>query len=113
MAVRQISTVCSFVLRYNRCELPEYTVDVIVKVRTMWDTHTLREDRDNCTLKFRLWSMRMKPFKALRARLNRYVKTRETVAAAVTAVSVAPVLEQAVNEEKKVKVIGCNQKSTD
>ena len=89
MAVRKIRTVCSCVLRYIRCELPEDTIDVIVKVRTMWGTHILKEDRDNCTLRFRPWSMRMKPFKVLGTRLNRYVKRRETVATA--AASVAPV----------------------
>ena len=74
MAMRQISTVCSFVLRYVRCELPEDTVDVMIKVRTMHGMHTLREDRDNHTLKFRPWSVRTKPFEALKARLNKYVR---------------------------------------
>ena len=58
----------------------------------------LKEDRDNCTLKFRLCNVRLKPFEALRARLNRYVKRRETAATA-TAASVAPVLEQARKRE--------------
>ena len=91
MATRHISTVCSFVLAYVRCELPEDKVDVIVKVRTMLGTHTLK-DRDIHILKFRPWSI-----KALRARLTRYVERRPTVAAAA---SVAPALEQAMNREK-------------
>ena len=75
MAARQISTVCSFVLRYIRCDLPEDTVDVMVKVRTMWGTHMLKEDRDNYTLRFRPWSRRTRP----------------------AAGTVAPVLEQVMN----------------
>ena len=58
MTTRQISTACSFVLGYVWCELPEDTIDVMVKVRTMQGMHTLKEDRDNCTLKFRLWSVK-------------------------------------------------------
>ena len=47
MAARQIGTVCSFVLGYVRYELHEDTTDAIVKVRTMWGTHTLKENRHN------------------------------------------------------------------
>ena len=95
MTARQRSTVCNFVLRYIWCELPEDTVDVMVKVRTMWGTHMLKEDRDNCTLKFRPWSMRTKPFETLKQRLNRYVKRRWTVAAAA---AVTPFLQQVMNQ---------------
>ena len=76
MAVRQINTVYSFIFGYVRCELPEYTVDVMVKVMTMWGTHTLKEGRENCTLKFKPWRVRTKLFETLKQRLNRYVKTR-------------------------------------
>ena len=91
---------CSFVLGYVGCELPEDTIDVTVKVRTLWGTHTLTENRDNHTFKFRWWSMITKPFETLRARLNRYVKRRETVAAAA---SVSPVSEQAMDRGKEGK----------
>ena len=98
MAVRQISTVCSFVLEYVRFELPE---DTMVKVRTMWGIHRHKEERDNCTLKFRPWNMRTKPFEALKQRLNRYVKRGETVVTAAAAVTIAPVLEQVMNGGKE------------
>ena len=103
MATRQISIVCSLVLRYVRCELPEDTVDIMVKVRTMKGMHILKEDRDNHTLNFRPWIVRTKPFEALRVRLNRYVKWEKLTTAATT--SVAP-FEQSLNKERRGDVNG-------
>ena len=71
---RQIGTVCNFILGYIKCELPEDTVDVLVKVRTMRGTHTLKEDWDCCTLQFRPWGVKTKPFEAMKVSLARYVK---------------------------------------
>ena len=52
---RQINTVCNLVLGYVKCKLPEDTVDVHVIIRMLWGTHTLKEDRDCYTLKFKPW----------------------------------------------------------
>ena len=41
---RQISTTCNFIMGYIKCELPEDALDVMVMVRMLWDTHTLKED---------------------------------------------------------------------
>ena len=50
---RQINCVCNLVLGYVKCELLEDMVDVEVKIRTLQGTHTLKEDREYQTLKFR------------------------------------------------------------
>ena len=42
----------------------------------------------------------MKPFKALKVRISRYIKRRETVAAPAATISVAPVFEKVEEEEK-------------
>ena len=42
---RQINPVCNFMLGFVKCELPEDTVDIEVKIRTPQGTHTLKEDR--------------------------------------------------------------------
>ena len=66
----------------------------------MQGMHTVKEDGDKHTLKFRPWSVRTKLFEALSARLNRYAKRQETVATVATT-SVAPVFEQLLNKEKR------------
>ena len=90
---RQINTVCNFILWYVKCKLLEDTIDVEVRVRMVWGTHTLKEDREYHTLKFKPWGDQVKPFEALQVRLSRYIKRSETVAATTTA-SVAPIFEK-------------------
>ena len=53
--VRQINSVCNFMLGYLKCELPEDIDDVEVRIKTFRDTHKLKEDGEYCTLKFRPW----------------------------------------------------------
>ena len=93
---RQINSVCNFVLDYVKYELLENTVDIEVRVRTLPGTHTPKEDREYCTLKFRIWEGNVKPFEVLKVRLSRYIKRREMVTAA--AASVTPIF----NKKKKV-----------
>ena len=71
---RQINTACNFLMSYVKCELPEDTVDVMVKVGTLWGTHTLKEDWENHSLKFRPWGAKTKPFEALEVRLFHFLK---------------------------------------
>ena len=41
---RQINTVSNFILGYVKCELPEDSVDMMVKVSTLRGAHTMKED---------------------------------------------------------------------
>ena len=52
---RQIGSTCNFILGCVKCELPKDTTEVLVKVRTLWGTHTLKEDWEYHTMKFRPW----------------------------------------------------------
>ena len=95
---RQINTVCNFVLEYVKCELPEDAVDAQVRIRMFLGTHTLKEDREYHNLKFKPWGGQVKPFNALKVGFPRYVKRRETVAAAA-ATSVTPIFKKAEGGE--------------
>ena len=97
---RQKNPICDFVLGYLRCELPEDTVDVQVRIRTFRGTHTLKEDREYHILKLRPWEVRSNPSKSLKLDLYRYMKRRETIAAAA-ATTVAPIFKKGQEEEKK------------
>ena len=50
------------------CELPEHTVDMMVKVQTRSGEHTFREDVYICTLKYRRWNNDLRPFQSLKRR---------------------------------------------
>ena len=95
---RHITSVCNFVLGFVKCKLPEDMVNVEVKIRTLQGTHTLKENREYCTLKFRLWRGQGKPFKTLKVTLSRYIKRKETVAIA-TAASVTCIFDKAEEEK--------------
>ena len=67
---RQIGSSCNFILGYNNCELSEDTIDVLVKIRTLWGIHTLKEDWEHCTLKLRPLAGKAKPIEVLNVRLS-------------------------------------------
>ena len=51
------------------CELPEQTLDVLLKVRMKTGEHTFREDVYTCTLKYRRWNNKLKSFISLKSRV--------------------------------------------
>ena len=68
---RQINVVCNLTLEYIKCQLMEDMIDVHVKIRTLRGTHTLKEDWDYCSLKFKPWGAKAKLFKTLQVRLSK------------------------------------------
>ena len=96
---RQINIACHFLMGYIKCELPE-DKDVMVKVRTLWGTHTLKEDWENCSLKFRQLGAKARPFEALNVRLSHSLKKWETFATTAAAF-VVPVFENNQENEKR------------
>ena len=51
------------------CELPEHTMDVMLKVKTRTGEHTFREDIYTHTLKYRRWNNELRPFQSLKRRV--------------------------------------------
>ena len=47
---------CDFVDNILTCELPEHTMDMLLKVRTRSGEHTFREDIYMRTLKYHRWN---------------------------------------------------------
>ena len=60
---------CDFLANQLICELPEQTMDVMLKVRTKTGEHTFREDIYTCTLKYRRWNNELRPFQSLKRRV--------------------------------------------
>ena len=53
---------CYFLANCLTCEIPEHTMDVMLKVRTRTEEHTFREDVYTHTLKYRRWNNELRPF---------------------------------------------------
>ena len=60
---------CHLLTKWLMCELPEETMDVLLKVRMKTEEHTFREDVYTCTLKYWRWNNELKPFRSLKGRV--------------------------------------------
>ena len=59
---KEMNVSCDFLANCLTCELPEHTVDVMLKVWTRMGEHTFREVVYMCTLKHRRWNNELRPF---------------------------------------------------
>ena len=53
---------CDFLVNCLTCELPDHTMDVMLKVLTRMGEYTFREGVYTCPLKYRRWNNELKPF---------------------------------------------------
>ena len=58
---RQLNTSCNFNTGYIICDIPDNTMEVVVKIKTMFGKHTLIEDRERRTVKYRQWEKDSQP----------------------------------------------------
>ena len=65
---------CNFVHGYFRCLLPEETIDVEVKVKTMKDIHTFRRNCTTQIISCKPWSPRLCPYPSLVRRMQTYLE---------------------------------------
>ena len=56
---KEMNVNCDFLANHLTCELPEHTMDVMLKVQTRMGGHTFRED---AYLKYRRWNNELRPF---------------------------------------------------
>ena len=60
---------CNFIEHKLNCELPDNTMDVLLKVQMRSGEHTFREDVYMRTLKYRRWNNELRPFRSLKRRV--------------------------------------------
>ena len=54
---RSLNSRCDFESGFYTCDLPDDAMFLVVKVKTKTGNHTLVEDTERWTEKFRLWKM--------------------------------------------------------
>ena len=67
---KEMSVTCDFLNNRLTCELPEHTVDVMLKVKMRMGEHTFREDVYTCSLKYRRCNNELRPFRSLKRRVT-------------------------------------------
>ena len=58
---RQLNVTCNFNTRYLIRDIPENTVEIVVKIKTTFSKHTLMEDQERSTVKYRPWRRQNQP----------------------------------------------------
>ena len=59
---KEMNVNCDFLANRLICELPEHTMDVMLKEQTRMGEHMFREDVYMHTLKYRRWNNELRPF---------------------------------------------------
>ena len=66
---KEMNVRCDFLVNCLTCELPEHTMDVMLKAWTRMGEHMFREDVYTHTLKYRRWNNELRPFQSLKRRV--------------------------------------------
>ena len=54
---RQFNASCNFNTRYLICDIPDNTMELVGKIKTMFGKHILAEDRERRFVKYRPWGI--------------------------------------------------------
>ena len=65
---------CNFTHRYFRCILPEETIDIEVRVKTMKGIHMFRRDHITQVISCKPWSPRLHPYPSLVRKMQTYLE---------------------------------------
>ena len=75
----KLATNCIFLFGFFSCNLPEDTIDMDLKVHTLWGIHTYKRDRNIQVIKCRPWGSEVKPFPSLQRKIMGDLRQRQTI----------------------------------
>ena len=84
------------------CELPEHTMDVLLKIRMKTGEHTFREDVYTCTLKYHRWNNQLRPFRSLEKRGANVFRKRNSLSDDIRGTSTQSIVNNMEREERSV-----------
>ena len=108
---KEISITCDFVEKQLVCELPEQTMDVLLKIRTKTGEHTFREDVYTCTLKYHRWNNQLKPFRLLKRRVANIFRKRNSLSDDSRGTSTQSIVNHMEREEEGSITLGDKRNS--
>ena len=74
----KLSTNCNLILS---CNLSEDTIDVDLRVHTLWGIHTYKKDRSTQVIKCSPWGNEVKPFLSLQKKMVEFMRCRQIITA--------------------------------
>ena len=58
---RHLNATCNFTIGYLICDIPDNTLEIVVKIKTTFGKYMLVEDRERRTVKYRPWGRHNQP----------------------------------------------------
>ena len=68
---------CNVIFGILSCNLPEDTIDVDLKVHTLWGIHTYKKKRSTQAIKCSPWGTEVKPFLSLQKKMAEFLRCRQ------------------------------------
>ena len=96
-----MNVTCNLLTKRLMCELPEQTMDVLMKIRTKTGEHTFREDVYTWTLKYQRWNNELKPFRSLKRRVTNIFWKRNSLSYDSTGTSTQTIVNHMESEEER------------
>ena len=100
---------CDFIEKQLVCELPEQTMDVLLKIRTKTGEHTFREDVYTCTLKYCRRNNQLKLFRSLKRRVTNIFRKRSSLSDDSRGTSTQSILDHMEKEGEERSIVGGNK----
>ena len=97
---KEINVKCDFIGNILECELPEHTIDVLLKIQTKSGEHMFREDIYMRTLKYRRWNNELRPFHSLKRRVANMFQRRGSMSDDSRGTSTQMIVNQMEREEE-------------
>ena len=92
---KEMSVSCNFIEHKLNCELPNNTMDVLLKVQTRSGEHTFREDVYTRTLKYKRWNNELRPFRSLKRSVANIFRKRNSFSNSSRSTSTQTVINEA------------------
>ena len=108
---KEMNITCDFIERQLVCELPEQTMDVLLKIRTKTGEHMFREDVLTHTLKYCRWNNQLKPFRSLKRRVAKIFRKRNSFSDDNRGTSTQSIINHLEREEER-SIIGGNKRNS-
>ena len=108
---KEMNVTCDFLAKQLVCQLPEQTMDVLLKIRMKTGEHTFREDVYTHTLKYCRWNNQLKHFRSLKRRVANIFRKRNSLSDDSRGTSTQTIVNHMDSEEER-SIINSDQRNS-
>ena len=107
---KEMNITYDFLEKWLVCELPEQTMDVLLKIRKKTGEHMFREDVYTHTLKYCRWNNQLKPFRSLKRRVANIFRKGNSLSDDSRGTSTQSIVNHMEREEER-SIIGGDKRN--